>query len=186
MTCPNHARGGNSHGSGMSHAMSVSPEPSFRVPWRVGDTLVSRGNAGWTTSKSGHPCLCQNCSQGPPVEKTGRGFLLNRPSCPPEDPSSQGIELKPCMLLQRLINVRVNSDLVLWVRDVLQDRSQRISVNGQMSEDSEVNSGAPQCCVAPSFGHNTVNNNEHNQAITASNRHIVTLIFQLFRPTCET
>ena len=23
-----------------------------------------RGNAGWTTSKSGHPCPCQNCSQG--------------------------------------------------------------------------------------------------------------------------
>ena len=104
----------------------------------------------------------------------------------PDDPSSQGIELKPCMLLQRLINVQVNSDIVLWVRDVLLDRSQRISVNGQMSEDSEVNSGAPQCCVAPSFGYNTVNNTEHNQVITASNRHIATLIFQLFRPTCET
>ena len=26
---------------------------------------------------------CQNCSQGPPAEKTGTGSLLNRPSCSP-------------------------------------------------------------------------------------------------------
>ena len=26
-----------------------------RAPWRVGDAVVGRGNAGWTTSKSGHP-----------------------------------------------------------------------------------------------------------------------------------
>ena len=32
-----------------------------------------RGNAEWTASKSGHPCPCQNCSQRPPAEKTGRG-----------------------------------------------------------------------------------------------------------------
>ena len=28
-----------------------------------------RGNAGWTTSKSGRPCPCRNCSQGPSAEK---------------------------------------------------------------------------------------------------------------------
>ena len=28
----------------------------------VGDAMVGRGNAEWTTSKSGHPCSCQNCS----------------------------------------------------------------------------------------------------------------------------
>ena len=37
------------------------------------------GRAGWTTSKSGHPCPCQNCSQKPHAEKTGKGSLLNRP-----------------------------------------------------------------------------------------------------------
>ena len=42
-------------GSGMSHAMRASPKPFFRAPWRMGDPVVSRGNAGWTTSKSGHP-----------------------------------------------------------------------------------------------------------------------------------
>ena len=54
-------RDGNLHGSGMSHATTASPKPSFRAPWRVGDAVVGRGNAGWTTSKSGHPCPCQNC-----------------------------------------------------------------------------------------------------------------------------
>ena len=55
--------------------------------------LVGRGKSGWTASKSGHPYPCQNCSQGPPEEKSGRGSLLNRPSCSPDDPIGQGTEL---------------------------------------------------------------------------------------------
>ena len=66
---------------------------SFRAPWRVGDAVVGRGNARWTVPKSGTPCPCQNCSQGPPAEKTGRGSLLNRPSCPLDDPIGQRIEM---------------------------------------------------------------------------------------------
>ena len=62
---------GNLHGWGMSHATTASPKPFFRAPCRVGDALVDRGNAAWTTSKSGHPCPCQNCSQWPLPEKTG-------------------------------------------------------------------------------------------------------------------
>ena len=31
----------------------------------VGDAVIRRGNAGWTTSKSGPPSPCQNCPQGP-------------------------------------------------------------------------------------------------------------------------
>ena len=87
------SRDGNLYGSGMSHATTASPKPSFRAPWRVGYAVVGRGNAGWTTSKSGHPCPCQSCSQEPPAEKTGRGSLLNRPSCPPDDSIGQGTEL---------------------------------------------------------------------------------------------
>ena len=65
---------GNLHGLGcMSNSTTASPKPSFRAPWKVGDTVVSRGNGGWTLSKSGHSCPCQNCSQWPPAEKTGRG-----------------------------------------------------------------------------------------------------------------
>ena len=73
----------NSYDSGKSRATTASPKPSFRAPWEVGNAVVGWENAGWTTSKSGHPCLCQNCSQGLPAEKTGRGSLLNHPSCPP-------------------------------------------------------------------------------------------------------
>ena len=57
------SRDGNLHSLGMSHAMTAFPRPSFRAPWRVGDAVVSRGNVGWTTSKSGQPCPCQNCLQ---------------------------------------------------------------------------------------------------------------------------
>ena len=68
------SRDGNSHGSDMSHATAASPKPSFRAPWRLGDAVVGRGNVGRTTSKSGHPCPCQNL-QGPPAKKTRRESL---------------------------------------------------------------------------------------------------------------
>ena len=87
------SRDGSLHGSGMSHAMTASPKPFFRAPRRVGNTVIGRGNAGWTTSKSEHPCNCQNCSQGRSAEKTGRGSVLNHLSCPPNDPVGQGTEL---------------------------------------------------------------------------------------------
>ena len=87
------SRDGNLRGSGMSHATTVSPKPCFRAPWRVGDAVVGRENAGLTISKNGHPCSCQNCPQRPPAEKTGRGSLLNRPSYPPNDIIGQGTEL---------------------------------------------------------------------------------------------
>ena len=65
--------------------MTASPKPSFRAPSRPGDAVAGRGNAGWITSKSGHPCPCQNCSHWPPAENTGREPLLNSPSCSPDD-----------------------------------------------------------------------------------------------------
>ena len=55
--------------------------------------MVGRGNAGPTTSKSGHPCPSQKSSQWSPAEKSGKESLLNRPSCPPYDPVGQGTEL---------------------------------------------------------------------------------------------
>ena len=48
---------------------------------------VSRGNAGLTTSKSGHPFPCQNCSQWPPAEKTELSLLS------PDDRLGQRTEL---------------------------------------------------------------------------------------------
>ena len=78
-------RDGNLHGSGMSHATTASQKPSFRAPWRVDDAVVGRGNAGWTTSKSGR----QNCSQGPPVVRTGRGS--------PDESSSRASPSQHCL-----------------------------------------------------------------------------------------
>ena len=49
--------------------------------------LIRGENAGWTTSRSGHPCPCHNCAQWPPTEKTGRGSLLNRRSWYPRRPN---------------------------------------------------------------------------------------------------
>ena len=83
----------------VTHNDSLS-KTIFRAPWRVGDAVVGRGNAGWTTSKSGHQSPCQKSSQGPPAEKTGRGSLLNRLSCPHDDQIGQGTELK-CSALKR-------------------------------------------------------------------------------------
>ena len=64
-------------------------KPSFRAPWRVRDAVVGRGNPGWTTSKSGHHCPCQSCSERPPAEKIKRRPLLNWPSCSPDEPFDQ-------------------------------------------------------------------------------------------------
>ena len=87
------SRDRNLHGSGMSHATKASPKLSLRAPWRVGNTVASGENAGWTSSKSGQPCPCQKCSRGPPAERTGKGSVLNRPACPPDDPIGQGTEV---------------------------------------------------------------------------------------------
>ena len=39
------------------------------------------------------PAHARTAYKGLPAEKTGRGSLLNRPSCPLDDPVSQGAEL---------------------------------------------------------------------------------------------
>ena len=109
---------GNLHVTGRSHATTASLKPSFRAAWRVGDAVVGRRNVGWTTSKSGHSCPYQNCWQGPPTEKTGRGSLLNRPS--PDDSIGQGTELNwtaytGCFFLTPLVRLRVVLFVCLFV-----------------------------------------------------------------------
>ena len=83
------SRDGNFHGSGMSHATTASPKPSFRATCRVGDAMVGRGNAGWTTSKSGHPCPCQICLKGWMRISAESSFMSTPPlhSTPPPTPT---------------------------------------------------------------------------------------------------
>ena len=79
------SRNENLHSSDTSHPRTASSNLSF---------VVSRGNAGWTTLKSGHLCQYQNFLQRTPAEKTGGGSLLNRSPCPLDDPITQETELK--------------------------------------------------------------------------------------------
>ena len=59
------SRHGNVRGSGMSHATTACPEPSLGHlgGWVMG-AMVGRGNAGWTTSKSGHPADAKTAHKG--------------------------------------------------------------------------------------------------------------------------
>ena len=65
------------------------------LPWTVGDAVVDAGNAGWTTSKSGHPRPCQL-----PLKVVSRRKDWKRISAessplppPPDEPIGQGTEL---------------------------------------------------------------------------------------------
>ena len=57
------------------------------------------------------------------------------------------------VLIQRLLDLDINSDLVLWIRQFLRDRPHRVSLNARMlfkpvlSDEIVVNTGAPQGCV---------------------------------------
>ena len=117
------------HDSNMSYATTASLNPSFRAPWRVGDTVVSRENARWTTSKSGHPCPCQNCPQWPPAEKTGRESLLNRLSCPLKDTIGQGTELNYTVAFYLLVNLADNLNVGINMLDVDSKKNVNVAVD---------------------------------------------------------
>ena len=63
------------------------------------------------------------------------------------DFSSAFNTLQPHLLLKRLIDLDVSPSLVLWVRSFLSDRPQRVCVNGTLSNEIVLNTGAPQGCV---------------------------------------
>ena len=54
---------------------------------------------------------------------------------------------EPYVLLKRLTDLHVSSNLVLWIRDFLRERPQRVCMSGYLSEEVILNSGAPQVCV---------------------------------------
>ena len=63
------------------------------------------------------------------------------------DFSSAFNTIEPYVLLKRLINMHVNTNIILWISDFLRERPQRVCVNGHMSDEIIVNVGAPQGCV---------------------------------------
>ena len=88
----------NLHGSGKSLATTASPKPPFRAPKRVGDAVVGRGNAEWTTWKSGRPCrelLTKACCRKDRKRISAESSLM--PAPPPRQPnrSRHRTELNP-------------------------------------------------------------------------------------------
>ena len=82
------SRGGNPRGWGTYRVTTASsPKPSFSAPWRVGDAVVGRGSAGWTTSKSGHPCPCRIFSRWLPAEKDWKRISDKSSVMSPPSPS---------------------------------------------------------------------------------------------------
>jgi hypothetical protein len=68
------------------------------------------------------------------------------------DFSSAFNTIQPHLLLKRLLDLNVNSTIVLWTREFLRDRPQRVSVSGILSDELIVNTGAPQgCCLSPTL-----------------------------------
>ena len=51
------------------------------------------------------------------------------------------------LYLKRLIDLDVSPSLILWIRSFLRDRPQRVIVNGVLSNEIVVNTGAPQGCT---------------------------------------
>ncbi len=51
------------------------------------------------------------------------------------------------ILLDRLLKLDSNGHLVLWIKDFLADRPQRVYVQGTMSDEVILNTGVPQGCV---------------------------------------
>ena len=44
--------------------MVWTPKPSFQAAWKVGHATIGSENAGWTTSKGGHPCNAGTAHNG--------------------------------------------------------------------------------------------------------------------------
>ena len=63
------------------------------------------------------------------------------------DFSSAFNSIEPVVLLKRLIDLGVNSNLILFINDFLKERPQRVMANGKLSDELVLSTGAPQGCV---------------------------------------
>ena len=90
--------------AGMERKLKVNQWKHWRPlqPITVADRLgceqplfcSGREEVRWTTSTSGRPDPRHNCWWWPSAEESGRGSLLNRLSCSPDDQVDQGAEPK--------------------------------------------------------------------------------------------
>ena len=70
------------------------------------------------------------------------------------DMSSAFNTIQHHVLLQKLVNLKINTNLILWIREFLRDRPQRVllslnnsSIPSILSDAIVLNSGAPQGCI---------------------------------------
>ena len=70
------------------------------------------------------------------------------------DMSSAFNTIQHHILLQKLVDLKINTNLILWIREFLKDRPQRVllsmknsSVPRVLSDAMILNSGAPQGCI---------------------------------------
>ncbi len=63
------------------------------------------------------------------------------------DFSSAFNSMKTHILLKRVTDLNINTELVLWIRDFLSCRPQRVCVRGSMSDVLTLSIGFPQGCV---------------------------------------
>ena len=63
------------------------------------------------------------------------------------DFSSAFNTIQPHLLMNKLMNMNVNANLIVWIHSFLSKRLQYVNFNGTMSNVIEINTGAPQGCV---------------------------------------
>lgn len=63
------------------------------------------------------------------------------------DFSSAFNTIQPHILMQKLIDMKMNSNLILWINEFLTNRPQYVKFNGTKSRVIILNTGAPQGCV---------------------------------------
>ena len=63
------------------------------------------------------------------------------------DFSSAFNTVQPHLLLRRLCDLNVSSNLILWIREFLRARPQRVCINNTYSDCLVLNTGVPQGCV---------------------------------------
>ena len=59
--------------------------------------------------------------------------------------------MQPSKLIEKLQNWHVNPTPILWISNFLQNRVQRVSVSGTLSDPIITNTGSPQGCVLSPF-----------------------------------
>ena len=80
---------------------------------RVGNAVVGRGNAGWTTAKSGHPYPCQTCLlRMASCRKDRKRISAESSLTSPDDPVGQGAELTE--LVEHVYNRKTRSYYSSW------------------------------------------------------------------------